>query len=62
MAQVIPSYRIASAIKIMKWRPFTKLLHKQGMKKFDDMLTIPNFIPLRELWPADIVTEKLKAI
>jgi hypothetical protein len=40
MGRIIPSYRIASEIQISKWRPFRKLLDKQGRKKFDEMLTI----------------------
>lgn len=37
MGRTIPSYRIASDMEIMKWRPFRKLLGKQDRKKFDEM-------------------------
>jgi hypothetical protein len=40
MGRTIPSYRIASEIEIMKWKPFRKLLDTQDRKKFDDMMTI----------------------
>jgi len=40
MGRTIPSYRIASEIEILKWRPFRKLLDKQDRKKFDEMLSI----------------------
>jgi len=43
MGRTIPSYRIASEIEILKWRPFRKLLDKQDRKIFDDMLSIPRF-------------------
>jgi hypothetical protein len=43
MGRTIPSYRIASEIEILKWRPFIKLLDKQDRKKFDEMLSIPRF-------------------
>ena len=39
MGRTIPSYRIASEIEILKWKPFRKLLDKQDRKKFDDMLS-----------------------
>jgi hypothetical protein len=42
MGRTIPSYRIASEIEILKWRPFRKLLDKQDRKKFDEMLSIPH--------------------
>ena len=42
MGRTIPSYRIASEIEILKWRPSRKLLDKQDRKKFDDMLSIPH--------------------
>ena len=42
MGRTIPSYRIASEMEILKWRPFRKLLDKQDRKKFDDMLIIPH--------------------
>jgi hypothetical protein len=41
MGRTIPSYRIASDIEIWKWKPFRKLLDKQGRKIFDEMLSIP---------------------
>ena len=41
MGRTIPSYRIASEIEILKWRPFRKLLDKQDRKIFDEMLSIP---------------------
>ena len=41
MGRTIPSFRIASEIEILKWRPFRKLLDKQDRKKFDEMLSIP---------------------
>jgi hypothetical protein len=41
MGRRIPSYRIASEIEILKWRPFKKLLDKQDIKIFDEMLSIP---------------------
>jgi hypothetical protein len=41
MGRTIPSYRIASAIEIWKWKPLRKLLDKQDRKKFDEMLSIP---------------------
>jgi hypothetical protein len=41
MGRTIPSYRIASQIEILKWRPFRKLLDKQDRKVFDEMLSIP---------------------
>jgi hypothetical protein len=40
MGRTIPSYRIASDIEILKWRPFRKALDKQGRKMFDEMLSI----------------------
>ena len=43
MGRTIPSYRIASEMEIMEWRPFRKLLGKQDRKKFDEMLSIPRF-------------------
>ena len=39
MGRTIPSYRIASQIEILKWRPFRKLLDKQDRKKFDEMFS-----------------------
>ena len=41
MGRTIPSYRIASEIEILKWRPFRKELDKQDRKVFDEMLSIP---------------------
>jgi hypothetical protein len=41
MGRTIPSFRIASEIEILKWRPFRKLLDKQDRKVFDEMLCIP---------------------
>ena len=43
MGLTIPSNRIASEIKISKWRSFRKALDKRDRKKFDDMLSIPRF-------------------
>jgi len=43
MGRTIPSYRIASEIEILKWKPFRKLLSKQDRKIFDEMLSIPRF-------------------
>lgn len=43
MGRTIPSYRIASEIEILKWRPFRKLLDKKERKAFDEMLSIPRF-------------------
>jgi hypothetical protein len=40
MGRIIPSYRIASEIEILKWRTSRKLLDKQDRKKFDEMLSI----------------------
>jgi hypothetical protein len=40
MGRTIPSYRIASAMEIWKWRPFRKLLDKHDRKVFDGMLSI----------------------
>ena len=40
MGRTIPSFRIASEIEILKWRPFRKLLDKQDRKVFDEMLSI----------------------
>jgi hypothetical protein len=40
MGRTIPSYRIASEMEILKWRPFRKLLGKQDGTKFDEMLSI----------------------
>jgi hypothetical protein len=37
MGRTIPSYRIASEIEIMKWRPFRRLLGKKDRKVFDEM-------------------------
>ena len=39
MGRTIPSYRIATQMEIMKWRPFRKLLNKQDRKKFDEMFS-----------------------
>lgn len=39
MGRTIPSYRIASEIEILKWRPFRKLLDKQDRKVFDEMFS-----------------------
>jgi hypothetical protein len=39
MGRTIPSYRIASEIEILKWRPFRKLLDKQGRKIYDEMFS-----------------------
>jgi hypothetical protein len=39
MGRTIPSYRIASDMEIMRWRPFRKLLAKQDRKKFDEMFS-----------------------
>jgi hypothetical protein len=39
MDRTIPSYRIASEIEILKWRPFRKLLDKQDRKVFDEMFS-----------------------
>ena len=33
----------------MKWRPFRRLLDKQDREKFDDMSTIPRFLPVGQL-------------
>jgi hypothetical protein len=41
MGRTVPSYRIASEIEILKWRPFRKELDKQDRKVFDEMLSIP---------------------
>jgi hypothetical protein len=43
MGRTIPSYRIASEMERWKWRPFRKFLDKQDRKKFDEMLSIPQF-------------------
>jgi hypothetical protein len=43
MGRTIPSYRIASQIKIWKWRPFRKALDKRDRKVFGEMLSIPRF-------------------
>jgi len=43
MGRTIPSFRIASEIEILKWRPFRKLLDKQDRKVFDEMLSISRF-------------------
>jgi hypothetical protein len=40
MGRTIPSFRIASEIEILKWRPFRKLLDKQDRKVFDELLSI----------------------
>jgi hypothetical protein len=40
MGRIIPSYRIASEIEILKWRPFRKLLDKHDRREFDEMLSI----------------------
>jgi hypothetical protein len=37
MGRTIPAFRIASEIEILKWRPFRKLLDKQGRKVFGEM-------------------------
>ena len=39
MGRTIPSYRIASEIEILKWRPFRKMLDKQYRKVFDEMFS-----------------------
>ena len=39
MGPTIPSYRIASEMKIWKWRPFRKALDKQDRKVFDEMFS-----------------------
>ena len=41
MGRTIPSYRIASQIEILKWRPFRKALDKRDRKVFDEMLSVP---------------------
>jgi hypothetical protein len=41
MGRTIPSYRIASEMEILKWRPFRKALDKQDRKVFNEMLSIP---------------------
>jgi len=43
MGRTIPSFRIASEMEILKWRPFRKLLDKQDRKVFDEMLSISRF-------------------
>jgi hypothetical protein len=54
MGRTIPSFRIASEIEILKWRPFRILLDKQDRKIFDEMLSpFHDCIMLRELWLAD---------
>ncbi len=44
MGRTIPSYRIASEIEILKWRPFRKLLDKQDRKVFDECFPIQGYI------------------
>ena len=43
MGRTIPSYRIASEMEILKWRPFRKLLDKQDRKIFDEMFSYSRF-------------------
>ena len=43
MGRTIPSFRIASEMETLKWRPFRKLLDKQDRKVFDEMLSISRF-------------------
>jgi hypothetical protein len=54
MGRTIPSYRIASEIEILKWRPFRKLLDEQDRKKFDELLSIPHLYTVGGLWPVDL--------
>ena len=42
MGRSISSYRIASEMERWKWRSFKKLLNKQDIKIFDEMLSIPH--------------------
>jgi hypothetical protein len=39
MGRTIPSYRIASQIEILKWKPFRRTLDKSEKKMFDEMFS-----------------------
>ena len=39
MGRTIPSFRIASDMEIMKWRPFRNSLNKKDRKEFDEMFS-----------------------
>jgi hypothetical protein len=54
MGRTISSYRIASEIEILKWRPFRKLLDKQDRKIFDmKCYLFHDCIMLQGLWLVD---------
>ena len=40
MGRTIPSFRIASVMEEMEWRPFRNSLDKSDRKKFDQMFSI----------------------
>ena len=41
MGRTIPSYRIATEIERIRWRPFRSMLNKKDRKLFDNMLNLP---------------------
>ena len=54
MGRTIPSYRIASQIKIWKWRPFRKALDKRDRKCLMKCYLFHDSIILLELWLVDL--------
>ena len=41
MGRTIPSYRIATEIERIRWRPFRSMLNRKDRKLFDTMLNLP---------------------
>jgi hypothetical protein len=41
MGRTIPSYRIATEIERIRWRPFKSMLNRKDRKLFDNMLNLP---------------------
>jgi hypothetical protein len=41
MGRTIPSYRIATEIERIRWRPFRSMLNRKDRKLFDNMLNLP---------------------
>jgi hypothetical protein len=39
--RTIPSYRIATEMENIKWKPFRQALSKKDRKMFDEMMTYP---------------------
>jgi hypothetical protein len=41
MGRTIPTYRIATEIERIRWRPFRSMLNRKDRKLFDSMLNLP---------------------